>query len=76
MPHLQNPRGTKSFPSVDYRKNETRSDGRSDRERELNKIISSFKKGKSLGSDGFTLEFFLGFYDMLKDDIMKVVRES
>ena len=45
-------------------------------EEELNKIISTFQKGKSPGPHGFTLEFFLGFYDLIKDDILKVVRES
>ena len=45
-------------------------------EEELNKIISTFQKGKSLGPHGFTLEFFLGFYDLIKDDLLKVVRES
>ena len=43
---------------------------------ELNRTISSFQKGKSLGPDGFTLEFFLGFYESVKDDLLKVVRES
>ena len=45
-------------------------------EEELNKIISSFQKGKIPGLDGFTLECFLGFYDFLKDGLLKVVRES
>ena len=43
---------------------------------ELNKIIHSFQRGKRPGPDGFTLDFFLGFYDMLKSDILKVVKES
>ena len=45
-------------------------------EEEFNKIIHSFQRGKSPGPDGFTLDFFLGFYEMLKNDILKVVRES
>ena len=45
-------------------------------EEEFNKIIHSFQRGKRPGPDGFTLDFFLGFYDMLKSDILKVVRES
>ena len=45
-------------------------------EEELNKILSTFQRGKSPSPDGFTLEFFLGFYDLIKDDLLKVVRES
>ena len=45
-------------------------------EEEVNLILHSFQKGKSLGLDGFTLEFFLGFYDLLKKDILEVVKES
>ena len=45
-------------------------------EEELNKIVHSFQKGKSSGPDGFTLDFLLGFYDLSKTDILKVVRES
>ena len=43
-------------------------------EEELNKVIHSFKKGKSPGPNGFTLNLFLGFNDFLKD-IMKVIKE-
>ena len=42
----------------------------------MNKILHSLQKGKIPGLDGFTLDFFLGFYDLLKTDILKVVRES
>ena len=45
-------------------------------EEELNTIISSFQRGKRSRPDGFTLEFFLGFYDLLKNDLLMVVRES
>ena len=45
-------------------------------EKDINKIISTFQKGKSLGLDGSNLELFLGFYELVKDDLLKVVRES
>ena len=45
-------------------------------EEELKKVINSLQKGKSLGPDGFTLDFFLGFYDLIKEDILRVVIES
>ena len=45
-------------------------------EEELNNILHSFQKSKIPGLDGFTLEFFLGFYDLIKEDILKVVIES
>ena len=45
-------------------------------EEELRNIVSTFQRGKSLGPDGFTLEFFLGFYDLIKDDLLMVVSES
>ena len=45
-------------------------------EEELSKVLHSFQKGKIPGPDGFTLDLFLGFYELLKTDIMKVVRES
>jgi hypothetical protein len=34
------------------------------------------QKWKSPQTDRLMVEFFLGFYDMLKEDILKVVRES
>ena len=40
---------------------------------EHRKIISTFQKGKSPGPDGFTLDFFLGFYNLIKEDILEVV---
>ena len=35
-------------------------------EEELNSIVHSFQKGKICGHDGFTVEFFVGFYDLRK----------
>ena len=46
------------------------------REEELEKIVYSFQKGKSPGLDGFTIEFYEGFFELLKSDLLKVVRES
>jgi hypothetical protein len=45
-------------------------------EKELEYILRSFQKGKSPGPDGFTIEFYLGFFEFLKEDLIKVVRES
>ena len=47
---------------------------------ELEKIVYSLQKGKSRGKspgpDGITIEFFQGFYDLVKEDLLKVVQES
>ena len=42
-------------------------------EEEIQQVLYSFEKGKSPGPDGFTLDFFLGFYDKTKDDLLAVV---
>jgi hypothetical protein len=34
------------------------------------------QKGKSLGPYGLTIQFLLGFYDLIKEDLLLVVRES
>jgi hypothetical protein len=38
--------------------------------------LSSMQKGKILGPDDLTVEFFLGFYNTMKEDLLNVVRES
>jgi len=43
---------------------------------ELLVVMKTFQKGKSLGLDGWTIELFLGFFDLLGDEILKVVEES
>ena len=45
-------------------------------EEEIRQGLHSFQKGKSPSLDGFTVEFFLGFYDLIKKDILAVVQES
>ena len=46
------------------------------REEELDKIVYFFQKGKSPDPDGFTIEFYQGFFELLKEDLLKVVQES
>ena len=45
-------------------------------EEEIRYTRHSFQKGKIPGPDGFTIDFYLGFYDLMKNDILEVVRES
>jgi hypothetical protein len=45
-------------------------------EDELKEVLHSFQKDKSPGPDGWSIEFFLGFYDLLGVDILQVVEES
>ena len=45
-------------------------------EEELEKVVYSCQKGKILGSDGLTIKFFQGFYDLVKEDLLKTVQES
>jgi len=42
---------------------------------ELEGTLKWFKKDKSLGPDGWTIEFYLAFYDLLGEDLLKVVEE-
>jgi hypothetical protein len=43
---------------------------------ELKEVLAGFKNSKSLGSDGWTMEFYIGFYDLLEEEILRVVEES
>lgn len=43
---------------------------------ELKRIVFHMRKGKSLGSDGFPVEFFQEFWDIIKLDLLDVVQES
>ena len=39
-------------------------------EEEIKHILHTFQKGKIHGPDGFTVEFYLGFYEIPKKDIL------
>jgi hypothetical protein len=43
---------------------------------ELKVLLNSFQKDKSLGPDGWTIEFFLGFFDSIGQDILSLVEET
>jgi hypothetical protein len=43
---------------------------------ELKEILESFQKDKSLGLDGWKMECFLGFYEMIEEDLLRVVEET
>jgi hypothetical protein len=43
---------------------------------ELKYILGYFKKEKILGLDGWTMEFYLGFYEFLEKDLLHVIEES
>lgn len=44
-------------------------------EEEVVNIVKSMKGDKALGSDGFSIAFFQKCWDIVKDDLMKVVDE-
>jgi hypothetical protein len=43
---------------------------------ELQKVLSKFKVDKSLGPDGWTVEFFKEFFDIVGEDLLEMVEES
>ena len=43
---------------------------------ELERTIFQMKKGKALGLDGFPIEFFQEFWDIIKIDLLALVQES
>lgn len=45
-------------------------------EEELLLVIKSFKKEKSPGPDGWTIEFFIHFFYLIKKDLLAMVEES
>lgn len=43
---------------------------------ELKEVIHSFNHNKSLGPDGWTIEFYSGFFELIGEDLLEVVEES
>lgn len=43
---------------------------------ELKAVLHSFKKAKSPGLNGRTVEFYLDFYDLLEGELLRVIEES
>jgi hypothetical protein len=43
---------------------------------ELWEVLKSFAKDKSLGPDGWTVEFFIHFFDLVGDDLLEMVEDS
>jgi hypothetical protein len=45
-------------------------------EEELKEVLHSFQKDKIQVLDGWTIEFFLGLYELIGLEILKLVEES
>ena len=43
---------------------------------ELQKVLHSFQKDKSLGPNGWSVEFFMGLYDIFGGNLLRVVEDS
>jgi hypothetical protein len=43
---------------------------------EIKKVLDLFKRDKSPGPDGWTVEFFSSFFDLVSEDLVQVVEES
>jgi hypothetical protein len=43
---------------------------------ELKETLFSLKHGKIPGPNGLSIEFYIGFFNLVKEDLLKVVRES
>eukprot|EP01018_Ginkgo_biloba_P000430 Gb_04206 [translate_table: standard] len=43
---------------------------------ELKEVLVSFQKDKSLGPDGWPVEFFIGFSEVIEEELMRVIEES
>jgi hypothetical protein len=43
---------------------------------EILEFLKGFTKDKSLGPDGWTVEFFLNFFDLVASDLLEAVEES
>ena len=44
--------------------------------KEAEDVLNGFKKYKSHGPDGWLVEFYLHFFDLLGQDILKVIEHS
>lgn len=44
-------------------------------EKELKSILTLFKKDKCPGPDDWTVEFYLHFFDLVKDDLLALVED-
>ena len=45
-------------------------------EKELLEVLHSFQKDKSPCLDGWTIEFFLGCYEIIGTDLLKMVEDT
>jgi hypothetical protein len=45
-------------------------------EKELLEVLHSFQKDKIPGPDGWTIEFFLGCYEVLGPDLLKMIEDT
>ena len=45
-------------------------------EEELKRIMNKFKKDKSPGPNGWTIEFFLSLYDTIGPNLVQLVEET
>jgi len=43
---------------------------------ELYQTLQSFQKGKTHGPEGLPMEFFLGYYDFIEEDLRRVVETT
>lgn len=43
---------------------------------ELLEVLKAFKKEKCLGPDGWTVEFILHFFDIMKTDLLRMVEAT
>jgi hypothetical protein len=45
-------------------------------EEELKEVVHSFQKDKIPGPDGWSMDFFVGLFDLVGKDLLKVIEES
>lgn len=45
-------------------------------EEELKSVLYSFKEAKGPGPNGWTTEFYCGFYEFLEEELLRVIKES